>query len=181
MQQGRARGDCLPKARLPTLAALALSGAVFGVFRYRINQLKQQQAAQQAFAHQLIESQEAERQRIAAELHDSLGQHLLVIKNRAALGEKATSDQTPARKQFDEIGASATQAISEVRAISHNLRPVNLERFGLKAVVEEMIERAAQSSVATGGLQFSTNIAGKLDLKGARALLRFALEHKAEL
>jgi signal transduction histidine kinase/ligand-binding sensor domain-containing protein len=142
-----------------TLAGLTLSGAVFGVFKYRINQLELRQAAQQAFAHQLIESQEAERQRIATELHDSLGQHLLVIKNRAVLGEAATSDHTPARKQFDEIATSATQAISEVRAISHNLRPVNLDRFGLTAVLEEMIKRAAQSSVETGGLQFSANIA----------------------
>jgi signal transduction histidine kinase/ligand-binding sensor domain-containing protein len=141
-----------------TLAGLALSGVLFGLFKYRINQLEQQQAAQRAFARQLIESQEAERQRLAAELHDSLGQHLLVIKNRAALGEVATSDQTPARKQFDEIAASATQAISEVRAISHNLRPVYLDRFGLTVVLEEMIERAAQSSVETGGLQFSAHI-----------------------
>ena len=40
----------------------------------------------QAFSRQLIESQERERQRIAAELHDSLGQNLLVVKNRALLG-----------------------------------------------------------------------------------------------
>jgi signal transduction histidine kinase/ligand-binding sensor domain-containing protein len=136
------------------LAALALSGAVFGVFKYRINQLEQQQAAQQSFAHQLIESQEAERQRIAAELHDSLGQHLLVIRNRAALGERAVEDPVQSKNQFDEITASATQAISEVRAISHNLRPVNLDRLGLAATIEEMVEKVADSS----GIQFSADI-----------------------
>jgi signal transduction histidine kinase/ligand-binding sensor domain-containing protein len=137
-----------------TLAALALSGAVFSVFRYRIAQLKQQQAAQQAFAHQLIESQEAERQRIAAELHDSLGQHLLVIRNRAALGERAVQDPVQSKNQFDEITASATQAISEVRVISHNLRPINLDRLGLTATIEEMVEKVAASS----GIQFSADV-----------------------
>jgi signal transduction histidine kinase len=137
-----------------TLVGLALGGAVFGVFKYRITQLKRQQAAQQAFAHQLIESQEAERQRIAAELHDSLGQHLLVIRNRAALGERAVQDPVQSRNQFDEITASATQAISEVRAISHNLRPVNLDRLGLTATIEEMVEKVAESS----GIQFSADI-----------------------
>jgi signal transduction histidine kinase len=142
-----------------TLTVLALTVAVYGVFKYRVAQLEQRQAAQQTFARQLLESQEAERQRLAAELHDSLGQHLLVIKNRAVLGELATVDQTPARKQFDEISASATQAISEVRAISHNLRPVYLDRFGLTTVLEEMIQRASQSSVESSGLQFTANIA----------------------
>ncbi len=141
-----------------TLATLLVGGAVFGVYEYRVGQLKQRQAAQQTFAGQLIESQEYERQRLAAELHDSLGQHLLVIKNRAAMGEQATSDQTPARKQFDEISESATQALSEVRAISHNLRPVNLERLGLTAVLEEMIARVTQSSLEVGGLQFSADL-----------------------
>jgi signal transduction histidine kinase len=102
----------------------------------------------------LIESQEAERQRIAAELHDSLGQHLLVIRNRATLGERAVQDPVQSRNQFDEISASATQAISEVRTISHNLRPVNLDRLGLAATIEEMVERVAGSS----GIQFSADI-----------------------
>jgi len=137
-----------------TLAALAISGAVYGVFKYRITQLELRQAAQQAFARQLIESQEAERQRIAAELHDSLGQHLLVIRNRATLGERAVQDPVQSRNQFDEISASATQAISEVRTISHNLRPVNLDRLGLAATIEEMVERVAGSS----GIQFSADI-----------------------
>jgi len=102
----------------------------------------------------LIESQEGERKRLAAELHDSLGQHLLIIKNRATLGERVAQDHPTAKEQFDEITASATQAITEVRAISHNLRPLNLERLGLTAVIEEMIENVAASS----GIQFSADI-----------------------
>jgi signal transduction histidine kinase/ligand-binding sensor domain-containing protein len=136
------------------LLGLTASGAVYGVFKYRITQVELRQSAQQAFAHQLIESQEAERQRIAAELHDSLGQHLLVIRNRAALGERAVQDPVQSRIQFDEITASATQAISEVRAISQNLRPVNLNRLGLAATIEEMVEKVAASS----GIQFSADI-----------------------
>lgn len=57
------------------LAALA--------WKYRVAPLEQAQAVQQAFSRQLIASQEAERKRIAAEMHDSLGQRLIVIKNLA--------------------------------------------------------------------------------------------------
>lgn len=87
-------------------------------------------------------------------MHDSLGQHLLVIRNRAALGERAVQDPVQSKNQFDEITASATQAISEVRVISHNLRPINLDRLGLAATIEEMVEKVAASS----GIQFSADI-----------------------
>ncbi len=137
-----------------SLAALGVAGLVFAAFRYRVAQLERRQAAQQAFASRLIESQEAERKRIAAELHDSLGQHLLVIRNRAALGERAVQNPVQSKNQFDEITASATQAISEVRAISQNLRPVNLDRLGLSATIEEMVEKVAAAS----GIQFSADI-----------------------
>ncbi|HEX4946042.1 MAG TPA: two-component regulator propeller domain-containing protein [Blastocatellia bacterium] len=159
-----------------SLAALLVGGVFFAAFQYRITQLERRRAAQETFARQLIESQEAERKRLAAELHDSLGQHLLVIKNRAMLGEQTTTDASPAREQFDEITAAATQAISEVRAISHNLRPVNLERLGLTAVIEEMIERVA------GGepdLQFSLDIEpidGLLSKEGEINLFRILQE-----
>jgi signal transduction histidine kinase/ligand-binding sensor domain-containing protein len=137
-----------------SLALLGVAGAIFAMFKYRVTQLKRRQAAQQAFASRLIESQEVERQRIAAELHDSLGQHLLVICNRAALGERAVDDPAHSKNQFDEITASSIQAINEVRAISQNLRPINLDRLGLSATIEEMVEKVAAAS----GIQFSADI-----------------------
>ena len=106
------------------------------------------QAAQQAFSRQLIESQERERQRIAAELHDSLGQNLLVVKNRALLGALSQPDEE-ARKQFDEIGATVAQTLEEVRTISYNLRPHHLDQLGLTTTIRAMIEKVAESSAIT--------------------------------
>ena len=111
-------------------------------------------AAQAEFSRQLLASQEQERQRIAGELHDSLGQHLLVIRNRAVLGESLADDPARSRGQFDEIATSAMQAIGEVRSIAHNLRPMNLDRLGLTAAIEEMVENLASAT----GLQFSADI-----------------------
>ena len=129
-----------------TLAALGVSGAVFGVFKYRLWQLEQREAAQQAFARQLIESQEAERQRIAAELHDSLGQNLLIIKNRALLGQLAAEAEPQLREQFEQLAASAAQSVEEVREIARNLRPYHLDRLGLTEALEDMIEKVAAST-----------------------------------
>lgn len=129
-----------------TLAVLGLLGAVFAAFKYRVAQLDRRQAAQQAFARQLIESQEHERKRIAAELHDSLGQNLLIVKHRAQLGQRAAHDAPEFHEQFEWIIASASQSIEEVREIAQNLRPYHLDRLGLTKAIEVMIEKVAATT-----------------------------------
>ena len=65
--------------------------------------LERQQAAQLAFSRQVLERLEDERHRIAANLHDSLGQTLLVIKNRADLAIQRPSEEQGLRNRLDEI------------------------------------------------------------------------------
>jgi len=124
---------------------LFLSVGPFIYFR-RVRQLKRAQQQQQQFSRQLMESQESERKRIAGELHDSIGQSLLVIKNRAALGIQDVSNMTKALKQFDEISATVTDALSEVRYIAHNLHPYQLENIGLAAALRSMLTKIAEST-----------------------------------
>ena len=138
-----------------TLGILMLSGLVLGAFRYRVAQLQAQQAAQQAFSQQLIESQEAERKRIAGELHDSLGQNLIVIKNWATLGRAITEPDAPVREQLDEISTTALQSLNDVRSIIHNLRPYQLDTIGLSNTLRFMLEQISSAS----GLQFQSEIA----------------------
>ena len=68
------------------LAALVTVLVLGAAYRQRISWLKRRQVEQETFARRLIESQEAERKRIASELHDGIGQALVVIRNRALLG-----------------------------------------------------------------------------------------------
>jgi signal transduction histidine kinase len=124
------------------------------VWRQRVSRFHRAHAAQQAFSRQLIASQERERKRIAAELHDSLGQRLVIIKNLALilLNGSATDG---AREQIGEISTEASHALGEVREISYNLRPHQLDRLGLTKAVEALVKKAASASPIT----FSSEIA----------------------
>lgn len=111
--------------------------------KYRVTQLKHANEVQHAFSRELIASQEHERKRIAAELHDSLGQHLVVIKNLALLSlDREILDQA-SRPRIEEICDEAALALSEVREISYNLRPYQLDRIGLTKAIEAVVRRAA--------------------------------------
>jgi signal transduction histidine kinase/ligand-binding sensor domain-containing protein len=129
-----------------TLVALVVAAAVAGIWKYRVRQLQHIQVAQAAFARQLIASQEAERKRIAGELHDSLGQSLVIIRNWAMLGANQLEKESPAREELDEINTLASRTINEVREIAYNLGPYHLERLGFENSIRDMATRVAQAS-----------------------------------
>jgi PAS domain S-box-containing protein len=108
--------------------------------------LLREQRAREEYTRLLILSQETERRRIAAELHDSLGQNLFLIKNRAQLALADKTIAAPLRQQLEGISQLVSQTVSEIRQISHDLHPRQVEHLGLTRALEAMIDRAAQSS-----------------------------------
>jgi signal transduction histidine kinase/streptogramin lyase len=139
------------------LALLTLGVIVAMSWRYRMSQLERARAAQQVFSRQLIASQEAERKRIAAEMHDSLGQRLVVIKNLAYLllrSKKAAPAGDSDVETITEISDEASSAIAETREISYNLRPFQLDRLGLTKAIEAMIRTTGIAS----GIRFTSEL-----------------------
>lgn len=120
--------------------------ATFGAYRWRVGLLERRQALQQAFARQLIDSQETDRRRIAAELHDGVSQSLVVMKNWARFGEQTLPEESPARKKLGEIADAATHALSEVRDVVHDLVPYHLERQGLSKSIREASARVGDAA-----------------------------------
>jgi len=119
------------------------------------NAVQREQQARAEYTSQLIASQEAERTRIARELHDSLGQNLLLIKNRAQLEMARTRLPETVREEFQSISNLASQTIAEIRHISHHLHPPQLDILGLTRVLQSLTDNAAESS--------AVKIAGKFD------------------
>lgn len=82
----------------------------------RVAQLEKARRAREDFTRRLIGAHENER-RIAAELHDSIGQSLAMIKNRVLYNQMKTPD-AETREQFELIAEQISRTISEVREIS---------------------------------------------------------------
>jgi signal transduction histidine kinase/ligand-binding sensor domain-containing protein len=129
-----------------TLAVLALAALVWKSYERRVTRLRREHAQQAAFSQRLLQSQEAERKRIAEELHGSLAQDLLILKNDALLGLKLAAAGSPAQHKFEEISAKTSQAYEGVREIAHNLRPSHLDTLGLRDALEFMLEKVGASS-----------------------------------
>lgn len=133
-----------------SLMAVAL-GALLWV-HYLRRRLERQQAAQLAFSRKVLARVEEERRRIASNLHDSLGQILLGIKNHALLAMKA--DEKGLQDRLKQISLTTSQAIDEVRQITHGLRPYQLDRLGLTQAIRASVNRASEN----GSILFATRV-----------------------
>ena len=127
--------------------ALVLTGliALYAFYHNRISEFKRARSLQAAFSRQLIESQEQERKRIAAELHDGLGQSLLVIRNRSKLGLADAATPELLREQMEHISGLSASAVEEIRNISQNLRPYQLDRLGLTRALQFLLQTVSTS------------------------------------
>ena len=103
-------------------------------------------ASSRSSPRRLIAAHETERRRIAAELHDSLGQTLAMIKNSAVSGTRHARDLAAAQAQMEQITQQSTYAIGEVREIAYNLRPYLLDRLGLTKALRSMLHKIGDSS-----------------------------------
>lgn len=145
------------------------------ISRARISQLDKREALQEDFSRRLIDFQESERRRIAAELHDSLGQSLLVIKNEALIGMSVTHPDSPAHKHLTRISETTSVAIEEIRRIAQNLTPYHLERLGLTSALEHMTRYVKNSSDIDFNIEID-NIDGVLSKESEINLYRIVQE-----
>jgi PAS domain S-box-containing protein len=112
----------------------------------RMEETLRENLVHQKVARQLIDSQEQERQRIAGELHDDLGQNLLIVKNQLLLALRATAAGQDPSGDLDQALSLVSQSLQDVRNLSHNLRPHQLDELGLGKCLEAMIRRLSESS-----------------------------------
>ncbi len=126
-----------------------LAGGAWLAYATRVRHFLRQQALQQDFSRRLIEAQERERKRIAADLHDGLGQNLLVIKNGATLALRSLDQPEKLRRRLEELSEISGEAVKEARAISHALRPMQLDELGLTNALNTMLRKIGETSALT--------------------------------
>jgi two-component system NarL family sensor kinase len=107
-----------------------------------IEKLVQTQVLQSAYS--LIEGQELERKRIAAELHDNIGGLLATLKIYSDLA--LTKSELPDIQRLNtKVNNLSEQLSGEVRKLSHELDLRTLSGFGFKVAVQQLCEAINES------------------------------------
>jgi signal transduction histidine kinase len=113
------------------LIILGLS-ALVAYLHFSRKELRLARDAQMNLSGRLINAQEKERSRLAAELHDDFSQRLALL----SLGLENASEALPdspraARQQLQELINSASELGSDIHTVSHRLHSATLESLGL--------------------------------------------------
>ncbi|HJW10168.1 MAG TPA: cache domain-containing protein [Albitalea sp.] len=126
-------------------ALIGISGLVLNLSDARVADAKLR-----LLARQVVKSQEDERAHLSRELHDSTSQTLVSIKllleSTVAQLDRSLSPLPPS---LSKALTRLSDALTEVRHISHRLRPAELDVLGLPAALEhlghEFLEHSAMS------------------------------------
>jgi two-component system sensor histidine kinase UhpB len=114
---------------------------LIGTFNAMIDRLEAERTASSAHA---LAAQEGERQRIARELHDEIGQSLTAV----LLALKRVADRAPGELRDELRGVQETvrSSLDEVRQVARRLRPGVLEDLGLQSALSALVAEFTETA-----------------------------------
>ncbi len=124
--------------------------------------------------HRVVQAQEAERGRVALELHDNITQLLCAVLIRCqALADKLPMSAGPAKEETIKLREMLSETAQEVERISRNLRPGVLEHLGLVEVLRATsteFEKRTGVSLNLDCVQLSGRLPAEIELTLYRIL-----------
>jgi two-component system sensor histidine kinase UhpB len=147
--------------------------AVAALARTFNEMLERMEAERRESAHQALMVQEAERARIARELHDEVGQTLTGVMLQVEGLAAVIPDQL--REQLDELRETARDGTEEVRRIARRLRPEALEDLGLQSALSALASRVADQA----HLDVSRQLDSRLTLSQQQELVVYRVAQEA--
>lgn len=131
---------------------IVMAGGLLAYSAYKRSKLKQQATLQAAVMKQqeiatraVLEAEENERQRIAGDLHDGVGQMMSAAKiNLVTIADDIDFTTDAQKQRFENALKLVDDSCSEVRAVSHNIMPNALLRNSLAGAIRNFINRIDQ-------------------------------------
>lgn len=131
------------------IGALVLLGSLLAWSQYKRYQLKKDSQLQQEIMRQqemkakaILEAEENERQRIAKDLHDGVGQMMSAAKmNLSAIESEITFTDEGQKQSFETIIGLVDESCKEVRTVSHIMMPSALLKNNLATAIHDFVNK----------------------------------------
>lgn len=138
-----------PIALFLVVGLITVIGFPFAVYRRRLRRERERRRHLDEIRHQLAEGREAERLRLAQDLHDGPVQDLHALRMRLSMLNRAPTaadgPQAAVSESVAEVVEEVQRVIRNLRGVSEDLRPPALVPFGLAAALHAFAERFRQT------------------------------------
>jgi two-component system NarL family sensor kinase len=120
------------------LARNGSNPAIIGMVVTDLTEARRTEGLLRALTHRVVQVQEAERGRVALELHDNITQLLCAVLVRSqTLANQLSPRDGPSKTEAIKLRELLGQTAEEVERISRNLRPSVMDELGLVAVLRD--------------------------------------------
>ena len=158
---------------------IKIFGACLDVTEQRHSESALRQAAQDlhALTRKLVQAEEAERRRIAGELHDRVGQSLSALNINLDIVLGQLDAPAPVRQRLEDSVKLVERTLESIESVMAELRPPLLEEYGLAAALGWHAEEFSRRTGIALAVEDRTQEAAKtMRLEAALALFRIAQE-----
>ncbi len=137
------------------IGALVLLGGLLAWSQYKRYQMKKDNQLQQEIMKQqemkaraILEAEENERQRIAKDLHDGVGQMMSAAKmNLSAIESEIKFTDEGQKLSFETIIGLVDESCREVRTVSHIMMPSALLKNNLSTAIHDFVNKLSNKSL----------------------------------
>jgi signal transduction histidine kinase len=170
------RGDQVLAGFLPiSIGALLLFVAltvplVWGLSR----KVRRGRAERERLLRRAVEASDAERRRIAADLHDGVVQELAGASFALAAASRGVSENPGVAASLDRVAAGVRQSMRSLRSLLVEIYPPNLQTEGLAAALGDLL-----APLPGSGLSTSLEVGEPIDVSPEVAALLFRAAQEA--
>jgi len=179
--QARAADVLQPFRRITTgaLVAVLLVGLpLIGLLTLRLTRAAR---ARERLMRQAVEASEAERRRIARDLHDGVVQELAGTAFALTATAREAGVPEPVRRDLERSGRALRHSLRQLRSLLVEIHPPGLDAGGLAAALEDLTAQASaagiETSVSVGGIENAPDHVVTLVWRVAQEAIRNAVRH----
>jgi signal transduction histidine kinase len=179
---GQRRAEIFSSFRWITLGGLGLLTLVATIILIGLTrQLRSAAAERERLLHSSLDASDAERRRIARDLHDSVVQDLAGTAFSVSAVARTPDLSEESRETLDAAGASLRTSLKSLRSLLAEIHPPELSADGLPAALADLIAPAAaqdmQASVSVEGAETASDEHVALVWRVAQEAARNAMRH----